>query len=349
MTERLENQIERFLRTGEGDFDALALELFAFQFERNLPYRAFCKATGRMPGMVKRWDEIPAVPISAFKSSELATFPTGQAAAIFHSSGTTQKTPSRHFLRTLTYYETALTAGFQQAVLENRSSIPFFLLAPAPGEVPHSSLSWMLDVVKRKWGAPGSDTFIRRGQIEDWRLFKALKAYQELGKPVFVLGTTLAFISLFELCAKQGATFRCAAGSRLMDTGGMKTKTREVTRDEFLRQVWSYLGIPEADCVNEYGMCELSSQFYARGSSGVYQRPPWVRTLIRTLETGELATTGQTGLLCHYDLANVDAVMAIQTEDLGENRPNGFVLKGRAAAADLKGCSLDFESYLKKP
>ncbi len=348
MSERLEQRIERFLRTGEGDFEPLALELFAYQFERNVPYQAFCKASGRVPGEVSRWSDIPAVPISAFKSSELATFPIGQSAAVFHSSGTTQKTPSRHFLKTLTYYETSLVSGFDRWVLEGRTSIPFFLLAPSPGEAPHSSLSWMLEVVKRKWGAPGSDTFVQRGNVQDWQIFRALSAYEALGKPVILLGTTLAFLTLFDQCVKQQKTFRCPPGSRLMDTGGMKTQTRQVSREEFLRHVWSYLGIPEADCINEYGMCEMSSQFYARGASPVFQGPRWVRTLIIDPESGEPAAAGRDGLLRHYDLANVDSVLGIQTEDTGELRPEGFVLKGRAKTAELKGCSFDMEAYLRR-
>jgi hypothetical protein len=349
MSERIEVQIERFLRTGEGHFGELALELYAYQFEKNLPYRAFSKACQKFPGQVTRWEDIPAVPISAFKSSELATFPIGQSAAVFHSSGTTQKSPSRHFMRTLTYYETALQASFAQHVLQERSSMPIFLLAPAPGEAPHSSLSWMLEVIKRKWGAPGSDTFIQRGSVQDWRLFKALTAYQDLGKPVFLLGTTLAYLSLFDLCAKQNKSFRCAPGTRLLDTGGMKTQNREVTRLEFLRLVWTYLGIPEADCVNEYGMCEMSSQFYGRGSSMVFQGPPWVKTLVVDPQSGDAVKSGQSGLLRHFDLANIDSVLAIQTEDEGELRPEGFLFKGRAKNADLKGCSLDLENYFKQP
>src|SRR4051812_45480036 len=115
--ERLEVRIERYLRGGEGNFDALALELWAYQYEKNLPYKAFCDAQSVTPAGVTRWQDIPAVPIAAFKSVELTTTAVGYAAAVFHSSGTTQKTPSRHFLKSLTYYEASLLAGFSKWVL----------------------------------------------------------------------------------------------------------------------------------------------------------------------------------------------------------------------------------------
>ena len=41
-----------------------------------------------------------------------------------------------------------------------------------------------------------------------------------------------------------------------------------------------------------------------------------------------------------FDLANVFSVMAIQTEDLGVRRGDGFELLGRAELAESRGCSL---------
>jgi hypothetical protein len=347
MTEPLDRRIERFLRTDEGDFETLALDVFAHQFEKNLPYQAFCRAQERTPANVSQWQEVPAVPIAAFKSAELATFPVNHAAAVFHSSGTTQKTPSRHFLKTLTPYEASLSSGFARWVLPDQAALPFLVLAPSPAEAPRSSLSWMLDVVARRWGASGSACFVQRGRVDDWHLFRALTEHQVSGRPVALLGTTLAFLTLFDQCTKQKKVFQCAPGSRLMDTGGMKTQARHVSREEFLRLVWTYLGIPEAGCINEYGMCEMSSQFYARGASTVFQGPVWVRTLVIDPGTGIPAPEGKAGLLRHFDLANLDSVMAIQTEDLGEIQGSGFILKGRASEAELKGCSVDMEAYLK--
>jgi hypothetical protein len=349
MSERLEIRIERFLRTGVGKFEILAPELFAYQFEKNAAYQAFCRAQGKTPATVARWEDIPAVPISAFKSAELTTFPVSQAAAVFHSSGTTNASRSRHYLRSLTYYETALLEGFRESVLgDTNRRLPFLILAPSPGEAPHSSLSWMLDVVKRKWGGPGSDYFVQRGKVDDWRLFRALKTFQEAGQPVLLLGTTLAFLTVFEECDRRDLAFQCAPGSRLMDTGGMKTLRREMSRGDFLQLSTICFGIPASECVNEYGMCELGSQFYAVGASPVFSGPAWVRTRIIDPQTGEPTDERRLGLLEHFDLANVDSVMAVRTEDEGEMRPNGFVLRGRAPAAALKGCSLDMEAYLKR-
>ncbi len=66
-------------------------------------------------------------------------------------------------------------------------------------------------------------------------------------------------------------------------------------------------------------------------------------------ETGREVTDGKTGLIRVFDLANVFSVMAIQTEDLGIRRENGFELLGRAAQAEPRGCSLMAQSAIRIP
>jgi hypothetical protein len=344
----IEQDIERFLRTGEGPFDSLVLELFRYQYERNKPYQSYCRSLNLGAADVRRWQDIPAVPVGAFKSAELATFPVGQAAAVFESSGTTVRTPSRHYLKTLAYYETSLKTSFEKWMLQNSmSKMPFLILTPSPAEAPRSSLSWMMDVVKRTWGAPGSQYFVRHGRLDELWLSTLLTKAQVTGSPALLLGTTIAYLALFDYCVRSGKRFHLPAGSRLMDTGGMKTEKREITRPEFVQRAEEFLGIPEDDCVNEYGMCEMSSQFYGRGPSTLLEGPPWVRTLVFDPATGQEVPDGQPGLLRHIDLANVDSVLAIQTEDLGYRVTNGFVLLGRAPQADLKGCSVSAEAFLR--
>ena len=68
--------------------------------------------------------------------------------------------------------------------------------------------------------------------------------------------------------------------------------------------------------------------------------PPWARVQIISPETGREVAEGETGLIRVFDLANVFSVAAIQTEDLGIRRGDGFELIGRAALAEARGCSL---------
>jgi hypothetical protein len=114
-------------------------------------------------------------------------------------------------------------------------------------------------------------------------------------------------------------------------------------------------GIPPERIVNEYGMTELSSQYYDtvlisdRGL--VHPRPklgpPWLRPLVVDPETLQPLPEGATGLILHLDLANLDSVLAVQTDDLGRITPDGLQLLGRATGAEARGCSLAAEELMR--
>ena len=76
-------------------------------------------------------------------------------------------------------------------------------------------------------------------------------------------------------------------------------------------------------------------------ASRLFRFPPWARVQIISPETGREVAEGETGLIRVFDLANVFSVMAIQTEDLGVRRGDGFELIGRAELAEPRGCSLN--------
>ena len=140
-----------------------------------------------------------------------------------------------------------------------------------------------------------------------------------------------------------------------METGGYKGRSRSLPKPKLHALISKHLGVPESRIICEYGMSEISSQAYDHGipicepavdgqgmrcPEHVFQFPPWVRAQIVSPETGRLVNEGETGLILIFDLANVWSVLAIQTEDLGIRRGNGFELIGRAALAEPRGCSL---------
>jgi hypothetical protein len=78
----------------------------------------------------------------------------------------------------------------------------------------------------------------------------------------------------------------------------------------------------------------------------VYRPPHWVRTLVIDPATMQEAQPGEVGILRHFDLANRGSAMVIQTEDLGRAEEDGFVLLGRAAGAEIRGCSVAMDELL---
>ena len=133
-----------------------------------------------------------------------------------------------------------------------------------------------------------------------------------------------------------------------METGGFKGRTRVITRDDLYARSSALLGIPADTIVAEYGMTELTSQYYdvnaaTRAKSG----PPWLRARVVGPDRRTLPN-GKTGSLLHVDLANRSSCIAVQTDDLGVREDDGFVLLGREREAEPRGCSLDAEELRER-
>jgi len=338
-------------------FNELALRVFRHQYEGSRVLRAFWERRGTTPESVSHWTEIPGVPTAAFREAPLCAFPPEEAAAVFETSGTTAVgRPGRHFLRTLALYEASLLPTFEAFLLPDRRPMVMLNLGPNAEAAPRSSLGHMLSLVVGRWGqrsAGGGSRHFQSAAGLDLEGFRAaLRAAQAVGEPVCLLGTTFGFIHWLDTFPND--QFRLAPGSRLMDTGGTKVRVRDLAPAELYAGYERALGIPADHLVNEYGMTELSSQYYdvaLRSGSGLSHPrpkagPPWLRTRVVDPETLRPVPDGEVGLLLHFDLANLDSVLAVQTEDLGRLTPKGLQLLGRATGAEARGCSLVVEELM---
>ncbi|HUI07970.1 MAG TPA: long-chain fatty acid--CoA ligase [Verrucomicrobiae bacterium] len=334
----------------EDEFNGLACAVFEFQYERCGVYRAYCEQQKCVPETVSHWKQIPAVPASAFRDFTLACFPAEDAVAEFHTSGTTRQKPGRHFFHTLELYDAAITHAFAPHLLPDNARLPMLVLTPPLQEALQSSLSHMMDVVVREFGAVGSAHYVERGELRAEPLASALREHERAGQPVFLLGTAFAFVHFFDYLAQHNLRFQMADGSRAMETGGFKSRSRELSKKELYGQFENCLGIPPTRVVNEYGMTELSTQFYDQTLREGRQTdrklaPPWSRVLITDPTTGEEANPGERGLIRIYDLANLWSALCLQTEDLGvTGGGDAFEVLGRAAGAEVRGCSLNAET-----
>lgn len=334
------------------EFSALALEVFAHQYSRNTPYRLFCERRGAVPGRVGHWTEVPAVPTDAFKAAALVCGGPEAARVVFRTSGTTRGAERRgeHWFPETGVYDAALRAGFAAHLLPDSARLPVLSLIPPPSVVADSSLSHMVGEVVRALGAPGSAYFVGAEGIDHAALGAALRRAEAAGERVCVLGTSFAFVHWLDHLSERGERFALPAGSRVMDTGGFKGRSREVTREELYASLGERLGVGVEWCVNEYGMTEMSSQFYdavaGRPGARLHRGPGWVRTRAVDPETLEPLPEGEGGVLRHWDLANLHSVMAVQTADLGVVAGEGFRVLGRARGAEARGCSLAMDQLL---
>lgn len=334
------------LRPAVSGFDRLALDVFAFQYQRNEVYRTFCEALGRHPDNVMKLEQIPFLPVELFRRHRIVSF-QGEAEAVFLSSGTTAGKPSgaaspagspsvdqeddarsRHYVKDLDVYERSFSQGFR-LFYGDPSAYCILALLPAYLEREGSSLVHMAASLIRQSGHPDSGFYLD----ERDRLAGLIQRLGGQGQRILLLGVSFALLDLAE-----AVPFRMQH-TLVMETGGMKGRRREMVREELHGKLKDAFGL---DAVHsEYGMTELLSQAWSDGG-GVFRCPPWMRILIRDPNDPLTITDGRrTGGICVADLANLYSCSFLATQDLGRmTGDDGFEVLGRFDHSDVRGCNL---------
>ena len=348
-------------------FDDVAARLLALQRRLNPAFAAWCGASRTPPPSGAPAEAYPAVPTEAFKHAVFSCIPDDAHEVEFQSSGTTVQVPSRHrhHAESLSLYTLSALRGFERHVLAHRAQPndsggddcgprPRMLsLTPSAAHAPRSSLVHMLDAVLGAHGGDGSCFLGQRAPDGTWELdvdaaLRTLSGAVAAGGPLVVLGTAFNWVHLLDGMDARGAAMRLPPGSRVMETGGYKGRSRTLTREALHVAISGRLGMPRPAIVTEYGMTELSSQAYDRvarplddgaAEGGTFRFLPWARARVVSPETGREVAEGETGIVEVLDLANVWSVAAIRTSDLAVRRAAGFELAGRAASAEPRGCS----------
>ena len=308
-------------------FGETALSVFRWQAEHNPVYRSFLHHLGVKPEQIASPEAIPCLPISFFKTHSLQTG-TWTPQTVFRSSGTTGTTTSRHPVRDTAFYERNAQRGFE-AVYGPLSQYTVLALLPAYLERSDSSLVFMADYFIRQSTDSSSGFF-----LHDYdQLATVLRQCAREQKPTLLLGVSFA---LWDMAERYQLGFEELV---VMETGGMKGRRKELTRAE-LHAILAP-AFRQKQIHSEYGMTELLSQAYSPGEGRFYPAPT-MRVCIRDMtDPLTLQKDGRTGAINVIDLANLDTVSFIATDDLGRRYADGsFEVLGRLDAADIRGCNL---------
>lgn len=308
----------------------IALELFRFQAGHNPVYGKYIQYLGVDPLAVSTLNEIPFLPISFFKTHEVATG-TWEPETVFTSSGTTGTINSRHAVADLNFYRQHATRCFEY-FFGPLSQYHIFALMPSYLERSGSSLIEMLRHFIGQTGSAHSGFYLYNHDELAGNLLRA----KATNKKIILWGVAFALLDFAEKFSID------LSGHLVFETGGMKGRRREVTREELHRQLTRAFHVPVIH--SEYGMTELLSQAYTRGGD-LFSLPPWMKIVVReTTDPLEKGLIGKAGGLNVIDFANVDSISFIETEDAGKLHPDGsFEVLGRLDNSDVRGCNLMVE------
>lgn len=307
-------------------FAKQSLQLFAFKYENNPVYQQFCKLLKKHPKNVHQLEDIPFLPIQFFKSHKILSN-NKTIETVFSSSGTTGDLTSKHYVTDLSVY----TKSYLNAFSEFYGAIEEYLvlgLLPSYLERTGSSLVYMVNdfIQKSKYAESG---FF----LDDMESLKRLLQKYDGKRKILLIGVSFALLDFVEHYQLH------LTSTIIMETGGMKGRRKEMIREELHDILKAGFGVPHVH--SEYGMTELLSQAYSQGN-GVFNCPSSMKILIRNTDNPlEILGNHQTGGINVIDLANVNSVSFIATQDLGRQiGDNQYQILGRFDNSDVRGCNL---------
>lgn len=320
--------LKHIFETKVENFEEFSLQVFRWQYQHNAVYQSYCQHIGCVdPNSVTQLLQIPFLPISFFKTHDVRSF-TQEPVLRFLSSATGNMGRSTHALLTPSIYKESFTRMFHQYFGSIQNTCILGLL-PSYLEREGSSLIYMVQHLMKLSGHPLNGFFL----FEHETLLERILFLESKQAPYYIFGVSFA---LLDFAAKHQLNLQYGI---LIETGGMKGRKKEITRDELMLALEK--GFGSNRIFSEYGMTELLSQAYAH-NDGLYTPAPWMKVLISDLNDPFcFLPQGKSGLVNIIDLANLESCCFIQSSDLGKTQPDGrFEILGRADHSDTRGCSL---------
>jgi hypothetical protein len=320
------NKID-FTQTTSENFNRHSLATFEKQFGESSIYKAYCKAFGKDLNTISSWEEIPFLPISFFKTHRVCQ--DQPIVHTFESSGTGGNR-SQHLVNDLSLYEQSFLPTFKIYLEVPLEEVSILALLPSYLERNNSSLVYMVNALLPK--AHSTSGFF----LNDFTALKNQLVENEKNKiKTLLIGVSFALLDFSEQFPMP------LKHTTIMETGGMKGRREELTRIELHAVLCKAFQLTEIH--SEYGMTELFSQAYSKGS-GIFECPPWMKVVCRDLQDPlSLLPAGKRGALNIIDLANQNSCSFIATEDVGIVHENGtFEILGRMNHAEIRGCNLLF-------
>lgn len=304
------------------DFNELALKIFYYQAENVEVYKKYLYYLGIEPKSIDHVEAIPFLPIRFFKSHKVI-HKNVDYEKVFLSSGTTKAIRSRHFVSSLKIYENSFLKSFETSY-GNIENYTFLALLPSYLDQGESSLIYMTnELIKR---ANKQSKYISKIDSNTLYLLNKLAS-----KKVILLGVSYALLDLAEKHQLDLSNWI------IMETGGMKGRRKEITRDELHQILKKAFNVSSIH--SEYGMTELLSQAYSK-KDGYFNCPSWMRTEIREInDPFKKCRENKTGGINIIDLANIYSCSFLATDDLGKKNKKGFKVLGRFDHSDTRGCN----------
>lgn len=321
--------VNRIKNVSKSNFNALALDLFLFQYKYNPLYNQFVNYLNISPQKVDHIEKIPFIPIDFYKNHIIKTGKWTEE-KVFLSSGTTQSIQSKHFVKELSWYKYCAKNCFEE-IYGKLDNFIFLALLPSYLEREASSLVYMANHFMNLSESSESDFF-----LYDYQKLSDIILGIKSEKKIILLGVSFALIDF----AKQ---FKGKLNNVIiMETGGMKGRRKEMTKSQLHDLLKHELNVKNIH--SEYGMTELLSQAYST-SNNIFKSSKFMHVLVRDIsDPFNFLNKNKSGALNIIDLANIDTCSFIATDDIGvKTNEYNFKILGRIDNSEIRGCNLLYD------
>ena len=321
------SKLIKCIKSDEYSFEEKAILLYNFQYTYNDIYKQFVDLLRGRSFTPSSIPDIPFLPIALFKHRDIKT---GQwnSDQVFLSSGTTIGRRSEHWVRDLNFYQEN-TVDLWEEQFAPLNELEVISLLPNYHENPNSSLITMvhhfMEYSKMKRTAFFKDDY--------QSLYNKIECLKKDGQKSLFFGVSFALLDYgerYEHANLENLT--------IVETGGMKKFAKELTRTQLhdrLKKIFD-----GATILSEYGMTECLSQMYC-SNSRTFADNSMMRIVITDPSDYKIIySTGKRGRVNIVDLANVDTIGFIATDDLGlQVNTHETEILGRLDHSDLRGCN----------
>ncbi|HWB64023.1 MAG TPA: hypothetical protein VG603_10965, partial [Chitinophagales bacterium] len=298
-------------------------------------------------GAFNKVEDIPFLPVSAFKNFELKSIPDDKVYKTLTSSGTTGSVPSKIFLDAETARnQTLALAKIMQFVL-GKQRLPM-LIVDSDALLKNRQM-----FSARGAGVVGMSTFGKdhfymldeNMQVKESGLKEFLNKYN--GQKILIFGFT--FMLWLHLYQQEFAGKIDLSNAILIHSGGWKKLVEQsVTNEIFKQKLHEKFGLQHS--YNFYGMVEQVGSVFVECEHGFLHTPNFADVVTRRAEDFSAAAFGEEGLLQVVSiLPESYPGHSLLTEDLGVihgeddcrcgRKGKYFSVKGRVKKAELRGCS----------
>ncbi len=350
----LDNDIHAFIETTESVSDD--------QKALDIKQRLEALGQANCPALARYWQQTEygaAVVDRAFKGTELLYyFPEQLPEKIFYTSGTSSAVAGRcaYSARGMRLMKASVLHAGKTHIVRDLERPAIIRLLPSTQTAPNNIMAYGMECIAKAFGDPSlSQAVINNDGFDQAHLLILLKRACSEQRPVILIGGSFAFVNIIDRLKQAAIRFELPTGSRLIDAGGFKGRSRDVSVADLHHAANEVFGIAPENCTNIFGMTELASQLYDTSMQSVGplgERPKantrTVTAIVSDSHTLKPVSQGQ-GLLTIRDLCIIDRPFSILTGDLAIQNAAGMTVIGRAQRGDARGCSLSLEVMPSTP